>query len=442
MRRKIQELLSQERDLFIKTHPESGRAHSRSYTRLPFGVGSSFQFFEPHPVTITHADGPYAGGVDGERYLDFNMGFGALLVGHRHPAVVEAVTKQLEIGTLYVAPSALSYDVADRLSEHFSHPLWRFTNSGTEAVMSAVRVARAFSGRELLIKVRGGYHGHSDVTMVSCKPPPDSKDPVADSIGMPPGVLESVRVVPYNDVEALREVLEREGSNVAAFILEPVLENVGIIMPHPGYLTAVRELCDKHGVLLIFDEVKTGLTASYNGAAGLYKVTPDLTILAKSIGGGLPVGAFGGREDVMRSLERGAVHHGTYNANPLVLAATKATLDLCSKEVLDDVFERNSVFSSEVRDILADINGAVPVAVTKIGCKGSLTFTDSHPERYEDWKNSDLEMAELSWLWSTNRGVLTPPGLDEQWLVSLAHDKEALSVYLDQLSGLVEALNS
>lgn len=442
MRKKIQELLKKERELFLQTHPESGRAHARAYTRLPFGVGSSFQFFEPHPITISHADGPYVWGVDGERYLDFNMGFGALLVGHRHPAIVEAVERQLSVGTLYVAPSSLSYEVADRLAEHFAHPLWRFTNSGTEAVMSAVRVARAHTGKGILVKVRGGYHGHADVTMVSCKPPIDRKDPVPDSNGMPPGLVDSVRVVPFNDTEALREVFERDKGDVAAFIVEPVLENVGIIMPSPGYLNAVRTLCDEYGVLLIFDEVKTGLTASYNGAAGVFGVNPDITVLAKSIGGGLPIGAFGGREEIMRSIEKGAVHHGTYNANPLVLAAAKATLEVCSKQALSEVFARNEIFSSEVRTILSSIQDLVPVSVTEIGCKGSLTFTDSHPSRYEDWKNSDLEMAELSWLWSTNRGVLTPPGLDEQWLVSLAHDTSALSVYTQQLSELVSAIKS
>jgi glutamate-1-semialdehyde 2,1-aminomutase len=195
-------------------------------------------------------------------------------------------------------------------------------------------------------------------------------------------------------------------------------------------------------VILIFDEVKTGLTASYNGAAGLLGIKPDLTVLAKSIGGGLPLGAFGGREDIMRSIERGVVHHGTYNANPLVLAAAKATLDVCSKEALAECFERNKTFSSDVRNTLTKLRGLVPVNVTEVGCKGSLTFTESPPKRYEDWKNSDLEMAELSWLWSTNRGVLTPPGLDEQWLVSLAHDSESLAVYLSQLNELCAALSS
>lgn len=442
MREKIRELLSKERDLFVKLHPESGLSHARSYTRLPFGVGSSFQFFEPHPITVARADGPYVWGADGERYLDFNMGFGALLVGHRHPHVMEAISKQLSIGTLYVAPSRLAYDVADKLSEHFGHPLWRFTNSGTEAVMSAVRVARAFSKRDVLVKVRGGYHGHADVTMVSCKPPVDSIDPVPDSRGMPPGITEHVRVVPYNDVAAVQELFEREAGQVAAFIVEPIMENVGIITPAPGYLEMIRRLCDEYGVLLIFDEVKTGLTASYHGAAGLLGVKPDLTVLAKSIGGGLPLGAFGGREDIMRSIERGVVHHGTYNANPLVLAAAKATLEVCSEAALSECFERNSNFSSEVRKTLESLRGLVPVNVTDIGCKGSLTFTESPPQRYEDWKNSDLEMAELSWLWSTNRGVLTPPGLDEQWLVSLAHDSESLSVYLSQLSELCRALGS
>jgi glutamate-1-semialdehyde 2,1-aminomutase len=441
MRPLIERLLDAERSRYQDSHPASSSAHTRARTRLPYGVGSSFQYFEPYPITIDRAQGPYAWDVDGNKYLDLNMGFGALLTGHLNPVVLDAVSEQMSKGTLFVAPSEAAFEVADALQERFSHPLWRFTNSGTEAVMTAVRAARAYTGRDKLVKVIGGYHGHSDTTLVSCKPSLDSSDAVSDTRGLLPGVLENTIAIPYNDADALEHVLIENAGKVAAFLVEPVLENVGIILPRDGYLSKVREICTKHGVLLIFDEVKTGLTSSYFGAQGLYGVRADITCLAKSIGGGFPIGALGGEEDVMRVFEKGCVHHGTYNSNPLVLAATKATLSVCSKEALEETYARNKEFTGTVRTMLEKIRVQAPTFVAQVGCKGSVTFSSTQPARYEDWKNSDMVLAELSWLWSTNRGVLTPPGLDEQWLVSLAHDEESLSIYLEQLQDLVTVLS-
>lgn len=442
MRPLIERLLNAERAKYQDSHPASAAAHSRARTRLPYGVGSSFQYFEPYPITIDRAKGPYAWDVDGNKFLDLNMGFGALLTGHLHPVVMDAVSEQMSKGTLFVAPSEAAFEVADALQERFAHPLWRFTNSGTEAVMTAVRAARAYTGRNKIVKVIGGYHGHSDTTLVSCKPSTTvGVEAVADTLGLLPGVLENTIAIPYNDAEALEQVLVANTGKVAAFLVEPVLENVGIILPGDGYLSKVRDMCTKHGVLLIFDEVKTGLTSSYYGAQGLYGVRADITCLAKSIGGGFPIGAFGGEEDVMRVFEKGCVHHGTYNSNPLVLAATKATLSVCSKEALEQTYARNEKFTGIVRTLLDAVRTQAPTFVARVGCKGSVTFSNKQPTRYEDWKNSDMDLAELSWLWSTNRGVLTPPGLDEQWLVSLAHDEESLSIYLEQLQDLVTALS-
>ena len=445
---KLKYLLTKEQERYVTERPASSAAHTRANLRLPHGVGSSFQFFKPFPVTVQSAQGPWVFDADNKRYLDLNMGFGALLVGHGHPQVVEAITAQLAKGTLFVAPSLSAELVASELAQRFSHPLWRFTNSGTEAVMSAVRVARAHTRRPLLVKVEGGYHGHADATLVSCKPslkdagPGSHPNSVPESTGLQPGVVDSTIVIPYNDADALEYAFLKHEGEVAAFIVEPVLENVGIILPKPGYLKRVRELCTRFGVVLIFDEVKTGLTASYNGAAGMFGVTPDLTCLAKSIGGGLPLGAFGGREDVMRNIEEGCVHHGTYNANPLVLAAAAAALSACSREALAATHVLNEEFASTVRGIVERFPPGLRPVVQTVGSKGSISFASKAPESYRDWKASNLLLAELVWLWGTNRGVLTPPGLDEQWLVSLQHTKESLNTYAAQLEELAAALNS
>jgi glutamate-1-semialdehyde 2,1-aminomutase len=361
---------------------------------------------------------------------------------------MHALHDQIDRGTLFVAPSELAQAAASRLAKRFSHPLWRFTSSGTEATQTAVRLARSFTRRDKIIKVEGGYHGHTDTLLHSAKPALDRVGPAAspntlpDSTGIPYGVTRDVIVVPFNDADALEHALLAHEGEVAAFIVEPVLENAGIILPVAGYLDDCRKLCDRFGALLIFDEVKTGLTASYNGAGGYFGVTPDITCLAKSIGGGVPIGAFGGREEVMRLVESDCVHHGTFNANPLVLAACIATLDVCTSDALEVTHRLNAEFAEAVDSLLEEVRDRVPTVVQTIGSKGSVTFSSDVPRSYRDWKNSDFLAAELFWLWSTNRGVLTPPGLDEQWLVSLAHTSDSLETYLTQLSQLVKVVKS
>jgi glutamate-1-semialdehyde 2,1-aminomutase len=435
---KVTSLLEAELSDFTSSHPGSKRAHHRAATLLPLGVASSFQFFEPFPITIDRADGAWAWDADGRRYLDLNMGFGALLVGHRHPYVLQAVTAQLERGTLFVAPNHLASEVAELLKERFCLPKWRFTNSGTEALQTAVRLSRAATGRDVVVKVEGGYHGHTDALLVAAKPgiqnisEPMSREP--DSTGIPRSVSALTYVVPFNDLSALERVFSEQ--HPAAFIVEPVMENIGIALPDAGYLRGVRDLCTRHGVVLVFDEVKTGLTASWSGASGLFGVTPDLVCLAKSIGGGFPIGALGGSEAVMSAISEGAVHHGTYNGNPLVLAATKATLEVCSPDALESATAKSRRLAASLDEVLAGL----PHAISTIGTKGCIAWRPTPVRSYRDWFTSDKQLAELAWVWGLNRGVLTPPGLDEQWLVSLAHDDAACSFYTEVIAELAAVL--
>lgn len=435
---KIRALLHAELSKFRTSLPASKRAHHHAATLLPLGVASSFQYFEPFPITIEHADGAWAWDADGRRYLDLNMGFGALLVGHRHPHVMEAVTRQLESGTLFVAPNQLASEVADLLKQRFALPKWRFTNSGTEALQTALRIARAATGRDAVVKVEGGYHGHTDSLLVAAKPHLSAPDaPIshdADSAGIPKAVTALTFVVPFNDLQALEHAFS--AYHPAAFVVEPVMENIGIALPDDGYLKGVRELCSRYGVVLVFDEVKTGLTAGWSGASGLFGVIPDVVCLAKSIGGGLPIGAVGGTDAVMDAIAKGAVHHGTYNGNPLVLAATKATLEVCSQEALGAVTER----SRHLAVVLDDVLVGIPHAISSIGAKGCIAWRPTPVRSYRDWFSSDKALAELAWMWGLNRGVLTPPGLDEQWLVSLAHDDTACAFYIDVIAELASEL--
>ncbi|MGA1312888.1 MAG: aspartate aminotransferase family protein, partial [Ilumatobacteraceae bacterium] len=261
----------------------SQTATARARKSLPLGVPSSFQDYDPYPIVLARAQAYWSVDVDGNRYVDYNMGFGALFAGHMHPAVRGAVSAQLDDGTLFVTPCPSNAEVAELLTARYG--------------------ARAATGREKIVKVEGGYHGHHDEVMVSMKPsldkagPADAPNSVAASAGITRGVVGDTVVVPYNDPEALERVLR--GGDVAAFIVEPVMENIGICLPQPGYLEAVREITRKYGTLLVFDEVKTGITAGWSGAAGTLGVEPDLVALAKSIGGGLPLGAFGGKREYM-----------------------------------------------------------------------------------------------------------------------------------------------
>ena len=328
--------------------PGSRRATERARKVLPLGVPSSIQFFEPHPIVVGHAAGSRMSDVDGNEYVDFDMGFGALFAGHVNPVVRKAIEAQLDDGTLYVTPCEMNATVAELLADRYRLPMWRFTNSGTEATMDAIRVAKAATGREKLVKVEGGYHGHHDDVMVSMKPPldqagpPDAPISLASSAGVARHIVEATKVVPFNDPEALERVLAND--DIACFIVEPVMENIGICLPEPGYLEAIREITERHGTLLIFDEVKTGITAGYGGATAYYGVQPDLVTLAKSIGGGFPVGAFGGRQELMDLITAGTVaHYGTYNGNPLVMAACRATLsEACAPGPTDEAIARNT----------------------------------------------------------------------------------------------------
>lgn len=356
------------------------------------------------------------------------MGFGALFSGHGNPIITEAIKKQLEDGTLFVTPCKLNDTVAEEIKARFGVDLVRFTNSGTEATMDAIRVARGFTGRDKLVKVEGGYHGHHDEVMISTKPPlskagdPIHPNSVPSSLGLTQAILRDTIVVPYNNPEALEEVLQRR--DVAVFIVEPVMENIGICLPEPGYLEAVRSLCDQYGTVLLFDEVKTGITAGWKGATGLYGVQPDLISLGKSIGGGYPIGAFGGKQELMDLITSGEVQHlGTFNGNPLVMTAAHATLrGVCTVEATERASRLNRGILDSCNKIISD--HALPAHTVELGVKGCITWSPTPVKNYRDYKATDFDVAYAQWMFGINRGILLPPGLDEQWLISVMHTRD------------------
>ena len=426
---RVKKLLAQEWATFRSLTTNSGTHNKRASKVLPLGVTSSFQYWEPHPISIVSAKGAYFKDVDGRKLLDLSMGFGAMLVGHLNKDVVRAVKKTMRsIGTLFVTPGPLATEAAERFQKRFDIDMLRFTNSGTESTMYAIRAARAATGKKAIIKIEGGYHGGYDPLQVSVKAPVEKLGTVSAPKAYYPPEVEAgeVFVVSYNDTVRLEAIMKKHGKTIAAFMMEPIVENLSIILPDEGYLKTVRELCDKYKIALIFDEVKTGLTAGVAGAAIRVGVKPDLITLAKSIGGGLPLAAFGGKKEFMQPVVDGRMaHFGTYNGNPLVVAAAIAVDKIATPEALDKAEKINNATLDAIDKIIDEY--ALPAHTVGFGVKGAVIWSPTPVRNYRDFKATDFELAELSWLWGINRGIITPPGLDEQWLVSFAHTQSDMN---------------
>jgi len=381
--------------------------------------------------------------VDGRKMLDLSMGFGSMLAGHLNQEVIKELKSALDIGTLYTAPSPDSRLAAELLCRRFGIDQIRFTNSGTESTMYAVRTARAYTGKEGVVKVEGGYHGSGDALMVSTKPSLDKAGPAEspNSVIGNASVPGESYVVPYNNLEALENVFQKHSATIACFIVEPVLENIGIVLPDEGYLEAVRALCDQYKIVLIFDEVKTGLTAGPQGAAQRLGVIPDLICLAKSIGGGIPLAAFGGKKKYMDFVTNGKMaHFGTFNGNPLAMAGVRAIDRICSDEALAAAEELNQQALNRISAIIDEYQ--LPAHTVGFGVKGCVTWSTSPVRNYRDYKATDFGVAEAHWLFALNRGIITPPGLDEQWLISLAHGQTEIDLLVEDFRDFAKALRA
>ncbi len=434
-------LFEQQIALYQSNLRSSSAEYETALKSIPLGAHSTFQSFDPYPISIASAKGAWMTDVDGRKMLDLSMGFGSMLAGHLNPEVIAELKATLDVGTLYTAPSPDSRDAAERLCRRFGIEQIRFTNSGTESTMYAIRTARAYTGKEGVVKVEGGYHGSGDAVMVSTKPPLDKAGP-ADS---PNSVIGNASVpgesyvVPFNNIAALESVFEKHYSTIACFIVEPVLENIGIVLPDEGYLEAVRQLCDQYKIILIFDEVKTGLTAGPQGAAQRLGIIPDLICLAKSIGGGIPLAAFGGKAEFMKPVTDGRMPHlGTFNGHILAMAAVRAIDKIFTPAALAKAESLNIQALTRFQEIIDTYE--LPAHTVGFGVKGCVTWSDTPVRNYRDYKATDFQIAELSFIWSLNHGIMTPPGLDEQWLISLAHGQEEIDFMVNDFSELAKTL--
>jgi glutamate-1-semialdehyde 2,1-aminomutase len=442
---RAREIAQAEMARLLARSPASARLFERAARTLPFGVVSSFQKMQPYPIYVSHGRGSHLWDQDGGEYLDFHCGFGAMVAGHAHPRIVEAIREAAAGGTHFAVTTEAAVEFAEEICRRFSLDMLRFTNSGTEATMDAIRVARAATGRDVVCKIEGSYHGHHDSVMFSIVPNADlmgGRDrpgtaPV--SRGMVKDAAKYIEVVPFNAAGHLERVFQERGGEIACLILEPAMMNVGIILPRPGYLQSVRELCTRFGVVLILDEVKTGFTIAPGGATERFGVRPDLLCLAKAMAGGLPAAAFGGREDLMRLIERGVSQMGTYNGNPLVSRVGLVQL----REVLTaDAYRHLARLGARLASgcQTAIDRAGIPAHTVDLGAKGCVSYRPAPMRDYRDFLDTRPELFAASYPWLLNRGIFMTPGDEEQWTLSVQHSEADVDRYVEVFGEFCAAL--
>ncbi|WP_413488626.1 glutamate-1-semialdehyde 2,1-aminomutase [Carnobacterium divergens] len=410
-------------------HTESNRLANDARQVIVGGVNSPSRSFKGvgggDPVTMVKGDGAYLFDVDGNRYIDYLAAFGPIITGFNHPHIVEAIKRSAETGVLFGTPTEHEIKFAKMLTDAIpSMDKVRFTNSGTEAVMSTIRVARAYTNRELIVKFSGAYHGHFDLVLVEAGSGPSTLG-ASDSAGVTNGTAKEVITVPFNQVEPFKQVMEKWGHQVAAVLVEPIIGNFGMVAPVPGFLEAVNEIAHEFGALVIYDEVITNFRFRYGAAQDMLGVIPDLTAFGKSIGGGLPIGAYGGPDKIMNTVAPlgPAYQAGTMAGNPLSMQAGIACLEVLQEP---GIYERMAHFAEQLKDALlaAGTTHNIPTVVNQIG--GSLTvyFSDHPVVNYEDAKNTDSERFGRFFKLMLDEGINLAPSKFEAWFLTIMHTQK------------------
>ena len=427
---------------YVSRTKKSKAHYEKARKLLPSGVESNVRYFEPYPFYVSKAKGPYLWDMDGNKIIDYALGYGPLILGHNHPAVKQAVREQLEKGSLYGASPEMAFEYVKMVQKAMpSIEMFRFANSGTEATMHPLRVARAYTGKEKVAKAEGSYHGGHDYALQGVDIPAEmlqasNRQPtVPFGKGIPKVISELVLMYPFNDWDATEEVLTKNADDLAAVIIEPIQAGGGCFAPRDNYLGKLRKLTKDLGIVLIFDEVLTGFRVAFGGAQERYGVKPDLTCIAKIAGGGYQLAGFGGKKEIMQEIvpkEGGNVYHGgTYNAHPISVAAGLATLKELAKPGtyarIDTIGD--SLFNG-LRDLAKD--RGVDVWVESIGSMGQMYFTDKAVCRWRDAGSADAEKWKHWFLYSLGKGVFFGvPHADEHFFTSIAHSRADIEKSLE-----------
>ena len=436
----MHEALQKELAAYEKRTPKSAAAYKRAVERIPLGVASNYRHYEPYPLFVKDGRGSRIHDLDGNKYIDHNLCFGALMAGHGHPAVVKAVEQELHRGTTFGMPHDQEWELAEEICKRYPVEMVRFGSSGTEVTMHACRIDK-------VLKFEGAYHGLHDTALVSVKPKaedygdPDAPTSVPAGAGVPKASLANTVVAVFNNLASVERRFKDNPRQIAAIILEPILMNVGLCCPQPGFLQGLRDLCTKNDALLIFDEVKTGAKLAWGGASEFFGVKPDIICLAKSIGGGLPLAAFGASRAVMDLIAQHKVFHGgTYNTNRVAMAAGLAMFrEVLTRENYAHVGHLSKKLTEGYRAIIK--KSGLQAYVASAGANGALMLYPQEVRNYRDWINIDVDLWRHYWIGMVNRGVLAQPyWWDEQWTISVQHTEADIDEHLAAFEEVAPAL--
>jgi glutamate-1-semialdehyde 2,1-aminomutase len=420
----------------MHSYNQSIEAFKEAVNLMPGGVNSpvrAFKSVKMDPIFMARGKGSKIYDIDGNEYIDYVLSWGPLILGHTNDSVVESIKKVAELGTSFGAPSLIENELAKLVIERVpSIEMIRMVSSGTEATMSALRLARGYTGRNKILKFEGCYHGHGDSLLIKAGSGVATLG-LPDSPGVPEGIAQNTITVPYNDLVSLRYAFEQFGEDIAAIIVEPVAGNMGVVPPLPGFLEGLREITTEYGSLLIFDEVMTGFRVGYNCAQGYFGVTPDLTCLGKVIGGGLPVGAYGGRREIMeRIAPSGPIYQaGTLSGNPLAMSAGLTTLNQLTPEHYVE-FERKGDILEQGIKAAAD-KYDIPHRINRAGSMIGFFFTNEEVTNYEQAKTSNLDYFTIYYKEMANQGVFLPPSQFEGLFLSTVHSDEDIQKTLEAI---------
>ncbi len=428
-----------------KTH----ELFQRAKRHIPYGVNSNFRYWdEENTLVVTRGEGAYIWDADGNRYIDYRLGFGPIILGHAHPYVVARVEEAIRNGTIFAWTTPLEIELAERITRLTGVEKVRLTNSGTEATMHALRIARAYTGREDFIKFEGQYHGMHDYVLFSTAATPlavmgSRRNPinVQTSSGIPEDIRQYVENIPFNDFKLLEKTIKEYWYDLAAIIVEPILGNAAAIMPRPGWLETIRELCDKYDIVLIFDEVKTGFRIANGGAQEYFGVRADLVTYAKALGNGFPIAAIAGTEEVMSVVQPGQVAlGGTYSGNAVGVAAANATLELLEREpVIETINARGRKLMAGINEILT--RAGIPHVITGVPSMfGVLLGLDEEPYDFRSYQQADAHMYQRLVMELLDRGVLPDVDDREPWFMSYSHDETVIEETLQGFEDAVQAL--